>query len=723
MSRPVPYLAAFILVLLSACAPPALIELHTDWQYILSDVSTIDYHESGAATHPDDERYIDPAYDASGWTALPQLPAAITMQRGKQLCWIRRVVVIPASMRGESLAVYLGKLWDVEETYLNGVLIGTAGHHYPDFHSDWNVASYHTLPPQLIRYDRPNVILVRQFTDQQLNFNGRPFIGREFEIRSYVFRMRFLAEYLVMALGVMTFLVGLAMLAIYLFSEKKSRMMLDFGGISILWFLLTTHFWLPDYGFLSWRAQDNIFYVLTSFLVVWIYFGLEHMLEMRIRWARITVIVAGTFAALIGATATVNDPMTGWRFDIIGPLGVMSQVFWGFLLVKGVLRKNQDAKIMLIGYVIFFAALIHDALMMNRVLMSYAFLSNIAYPGFILSFAIIIFMRIQALYRDLQVSTSEIERKNTRLNSVLGNVIESTDELIGISITAKESAASLSDQMQGQASSLEQTAAIIEEVSSSIQLIADSAARQDDTVRSNHVIITEYIGGIQGITGAAQHAASLGSKSRDESGAISGLLDSIRDGMIHVRESSAAVKEIANIINDIAERTNLLSLNAAIEAARAGDFGRGFAVVADEIGKLADNSVAQAKSIQDIVDGVVRDIDRETDLIIRSSDSVKNVKASADNVNESVSAILELCRAQEHLTRKIEEQMSLISRGSGEISTATSEQKTAMSEVMKAIEDLNEVVEKVNFSSQQVVDMSEKLSHRIALLNKIVVDN
>jgi len=193
--------------------------------------------------------------------------------------------------------------------------------------------------------------------------------------------------------------------------------------------------------------------------------------------------------------------------------------------------------------------------------------------------------------------------------------------------------------------------------------------------------------------------------------------------MIHVRESSAAVKEIANIINDIAERTNLLSLNAAIEAARAGDFGRGFAVVADEIGKLADNSVAQAKSIQDIVDGVVRDIDRETDLIIRSSDSVKNVKASADNVNESVSAILELCRAQEHLTRKIEEQMSLISRGSGEISTATSEQKTAMSEVMKAIEDLNEVVEKVNFSSQQVVDMSEKLSHRIALLNKIVVDN
>jgi methyl-accepting chemotaxis protein len=712
-----------LLSALSACSRPSLIDLSTDWNFNLSDVSSIDYHAAGAASHPDDERFIDPGFDASAWSILPSLPAAITMKREKQLCWLRKEVVIPSSLRNENLAVYLGKLWDVESTYLNGVLIGTSGHHYPDFHSDWNVAVYHALPRQLIRYDRPNIILVRQFTDQQLNFNGQPFIGPEHDIRAHVFRMRFIAEYLVMALGIMTLLVGLAMISIYLFSERKIRIMLDFGGISILWFVVTTHFWLPDFGFLSWRAQDNLFYVLTSLLVIWIYFGLENMLEMKIRWTRILVVIAGAVAMLIGATATVNDPMTGWRFDVIGPMGVMSQVVWGILLVRGVIKKNPDARIMLIGYLIFFASLVHDALMMNRVIMSYAFLSNIAYPGFILSFAIIIFMRIQQLYRSLQSSTAEIGEKNARLGTVLSNVIESTDELIGISITAKESAASLSSEMQGQASSLEQTAAIIEEVSSSIQLVADNAARQDETVKSNHDIITEYISGIQHITEAAQYAVSLGGKSREESGAITGLLDMIRDGMIHVRESSAAVKDIANIINDIAERTNLLSLNAAIEAARAGDYGRGFAVVADEIGKLADSSVSQAKSIQTIVDGVVQDIDRETELIIRSSESVKTVKESADNVNESVTVILKLCRAQENLTMKIEEKMSLISRGSSEISVATNEEKTAMAEVMKAIESLNEVVERVNFSSMQVVQVAEKLSHRIALLNKIVVDN
>lgn len=723
MARRAPILAALILLLLSACTPPVILDLHNDWQFTLSDVSSIDFHTTGAATHPDDEKFVDPEFNASGWTSLPSLPAAITMQRSKQLCWLRRVIVIPSSLKGENLAVYLGKLWDVESTYLNGVLIGSSGHHYPDFHSDWNVAVFHALPPQLIRYDQPNVILVRQFTDQQLNFNGRPFIGYEFEIRAYVFWMRFMAEYLVMALGIMTLLVGISMLCIYAFSKQKTAIMLHFGGISILWFILTMHFWLPDYGFLSWRVQDNIFYVLTSVLVVWIYFGLENMLDVKMRWARISVITIGLFVMVIGATATINDPITGWRFDVIGPIGVISQIIWGIVIVRGILKKNPDAKIMLIGYAIFFASLIHDALMMNRIIMSYAFMSNIAYPGFILSFAIIIFRRIQQLYDNLQVFTAEIEEKNTRLNSILANVVESTDELIEISITTKESAESLSDEMQKQVSSLEETAAIIEEVSSSIQLIADNASHQDETVKSNHEIINEYIGGIQRITDAAQYANFLGSKSRDESGSISGLLDRIRDGMIHVRESSSAVKEIANIINDIAERTNLLSLNAAIEAARAGEHGRGFAVVAEEIGKLADNSVAQAKSIQNIVDGVMRDIDGETELIIRSSDSVKTVKESADNVNEAVSAILNLCRAQENLTKKIEKKMLLISKGSTEISVATNEQKTAMSEVMKAIESLNEVVEKVNYSSQQVVQVSEKLSHRIALLNKIVVDN
>ena len=177
MNRLLMISSLLVFALISACSRPSMIDLSADWKFHLSDVSSIDYRTAGAATHRDDEKFIDPAFDASSWSTLPSLPAAITMKREKQLCWLRKEIVIPSEMRDENLAVYLGKLWDVESAYLNGVLIGTAGHHYPDFHSDWNVAVYHALPHQLIRYDRPNVILVRQFTDQQLNFNGQPFIG------------------------------------------------------------------------------------------------------------------------------------------------------------------------------------------------------------------------------------------------------------------------------------------------------------------------------------------------------------------------------------------------------------------------------------------------------------------------------------------------------------------------------------------------------------------
>ncbi len=723
MRRVLPLLFLVIGFFMAGCARPSDIDFSRDWKFHLSDISSVDFSVSGVATHPDDALFLDPEYDASGWETLPSLPATISPVHRKALCWVRKDVVIPSSMKGRNLALYLGKIWDVEDTFLNGVRIGGTGLHYPDLNSEWNTTVYHELPGGLIRYDQPNVIVVRQFSDQRLIFNGMPFIGKEFKVRAYVFWIRFISEYIVMALGIMTLIVGMGMLIAYFFSRGKMAIMLHFGGISLLWFILTMHFWWPDFSFMTWHLQDNLFYVLISVLIVWIYFGLENMLEICIRWARIVMVTVGIFTAGLAASATIKDPMTGWRFDLIGPIGVLGQILWGFVIFRGILRRNKDAAVMLFGYILFLLSLVHDTLMMNGIIMSYAFLSNIAYPGFILSFAIIVFMRIQKLYDDLRVNSAEIEEKNARLKSVFMSVIESTDELIGISVAAKDNAENLSGQMQTQAAYLEETGSVVEEVSSSIQLIAENASGQDAVVRTSRNIILEYANALQTITESAQYAESLGSRSTEESSSVTGVLDSIREGMIKIKESSASIKDIANIINDIAERTNLLSLNAAIEAARAGEYGRGFAVVADEIGKLADSSVSQARSIQSIVDGVVRDIDIETDLIIRSSGSVSRVKDSADNVNDAVRVILSLCRSQVGLTESIEEQMEAMSRGSSETSIATNEQKLAMEEVMKAVSLLGEVAEKVNLSALELVNISERLSHRIALLNKIVIES
>lgn len=705
-----------------SCSTPSEIDLSKDWKVFHVDIDEMDAAATGIVCSKNPHACTPPDIEESGWEQVDSLPAALTMERKKQLCWLRKEVIIPEQLRGQNLSLYLGKIWDTGTTYFNGVSIGVSGREYPDFHSDWNHPAYHYIPGNLINYGETNVILVRQFSDQQLNFNGSPYIGKTFSVRSHAFQVMFMSEYLVMALGIMTLLVGLTIFISYLLTGRRDRVNLHFGGISILWFILTMHFWLPSYGDISWRFQDNLFYVLVGILVVWVYLSLESILKYRIMWARITVLILLFVQTLIAVTATSDNPITGWRFDVMGPVGILVQLLWGYVIFKGIRDKNPEAGILLIGYVIFVLTLFHDALMMNRVIMSYAFMSNIAYPGFILSFAIIIFRRVAILNRQLHESSEEINSKNERLQGLMSSVVESVDELIAISITVKDSSAVLNSQMDNQAASLEETSATLEEVSGSITSIAEHANEQDSVVKGSESDMREYIESLERITEGAQYASWLGGRSSQETSSVSDRLQRVAGGMVKMRESSEAITGIADMINDIAERTNLLSLNAAIEAARAGEHGRGFAVVAEEIGKLADSSVSQAKTIQKIVQDVLTDIEEETAVIVESSDSIKEVNRATENVSIAIDAILKLCEAQEKLTENIKTRMNSISKGSSEISTATREQMLAMNEVMQSIVSLNDVVENVNDSTGKMVDISDKLAHRIALLNKIVMD-
>ena len=151
-----------ILALLAiGCNRDVAIDMSTEWKYSITEWKL---------DMPDDREKADPAYDDSGWSTLASLPAVTTMERKKNVIWFRKTFTVPESLRGQDLAIYLGRVWDQEYTYLNGVRIGSYGREYPDFHSDWNIAAYHALPEGLVRYGEANLIAVRQFTNQQANF-------------------------------------------------------------------------------------------------------------------------------------------------------------------------------------------------------------------------------------------------------------------------------------------------------------------------------------------------------------------------------------------------------------------------------------------------------------------------------------------------------------------------------------------------------------------------
>lgn len=711
----------FLSLILTGCSKDPLIDLAKDWQIHLTDISDVKFPDGLDPLR--DIQYVNPGFTEGTWDTLPSLPAAITKERKKQLAFIKKEVVIPESLKGKNLSIMLGKVWDCESTYFNGIKIGNTGREYPDFHSDWNATVSHYIPENIIKYGEKNLIVIRQFSNQQLNFNGAPYISDTFDVKNEEFWAKFKAELLPMALGIMTLLLGIALIWEYFSKGRKDLSTFHFGGMSILWFILTLHFWLPDYRIIQWNNQDRYFYVLVSVFVLWMYFYLEKTMGLVIKWARILIVICLFLITAMSLSATIENPITGWRFDIIGPLGLVGQILWGVVLFRGLKNKNNEAPILIFGYVIFVLALIHDALLMNRLIISYTFLTNIAYPVFLASIAVIVKKRVTKTSDDLKLSTVLNEEKNIKLEQLISDIADSVEELKSVGEKANETTIVLSDEMQTQSASIEQTTAVIEQVSASIDSIAKNAAHQDSMIQESQGVITSYIDSLNKLSLAAKGAESLSRKSTEETDVITRKLDNIREGILQLKSSSDSISEMADIINNIAEKTNLLSLNAAIEAARAGDYGKGFGVVADEIGKLADSSLIQSKTIQKVIGDIVKNIDIETTLVMESATSVNDVKKAVNDVGNAVESIIVLCKNQQELTLNIRHYMESVTKGSSQISIATREQNTAMGEVMSTVEALNLVVNRINSSTGNIVDMSEKLSKRIEVLNATLCDS
>lgn len=187
-----------------------------------------------------------------------------------------------------------------------------------------------------------------------------------------------------------------------------------------------------------------------------------------------------------------------------------------------------------------------------------------------------------------------------------------------------------------------------------------------------------------------------------------------------IKESSRSIVEITTMMNDIAEQTNLLSLNASIEAARAGESGRGFAVVAEEIGKLADRSIQQSKSIQSIISETVREIEEEVRIVQESAGEIASVGEAVQNAGNAVEKILKLCMNLEFITGTINKNFEEISKDSTEIASAIAAQNDSVMEVVGADEKLNAIMRDVFEANAEMThsikDAYQQVSELVAVL-------
>lgn len=178
------------------------------------------------------------------------------------------------------------------------------------------------------------------------------------------------------------------------------------------------------------------------------------------------------------------------------------------------------------------------------------------------------------------------------------------------------------------------------------------------------------------------------------------------DDMEILGKQAEGIGQILNVISDIADQTNLLALNAAIEAARAGEAGRGFAVVADEVRKLAEKTMTATKEVGEAIRGIQNGTKKNIDNVERAGKAIEEITKLANTSGESLQQIVSLVEATTDQVRSI--------------ATASEEQSSASEEISRSIDDVNRVSLETADAMRQSAQAVGELANQAQVLKRLI---
>lgn len=249
-----------------------------------------------------------------------------------------------------------------------------------------------------------------------------------------------------------------------------------------------------------------------------------------------------------------------------------------------------------------------------------------------------------------------------KLNETLLHINSSAEMVAEGSVQLSKGAQILAEGSMEQAGAVEELTATVEDVSS---MAANNAKEAE----------------------AAYQKVNFAEKEADQS--QQNLLE-LTEAMSVINDTSLKIRDIITTIEDIASQTNLLSLNASIEAARAGDAGRGFAVVADQIGKLASDSAQSAVNTKDLIVQCMEEIQRGNDVMAKTVKGIETVLESIKLFGQVAKGSSDTSREQANMLNQIQQGIEQISANvqtnssAAEETSATSEELSAQADYLKS---------------------------------------
>ena len=674
--------------------------------------------------------WAEKSLDDSAWNSTDLKTIALPKSG---YIWLRKTVSIPKSLNKTSLWLGLDRVNAAVEVYASGTYIGSVNSMPPNFCVRTERQNELIIPSSLIEGDdvclafrvyspADKVDFVETTLDNELEAYFEDQVHNIFSEKIFS-----IIAFICLFLMIYTFFQFLA--------NRNEKAYLYFSlallFVSVYFYDLGANHIFIDYGFHRVISRASL-PISLSFTMLFLnsFFNGKHKKVM------LYTLLVLDFVILVSYLASINKNSVLELLFKIYLLFVIVAIVYGFTIsAKAYRRKQKEAGVIFLGYSIASLLAAYDIVFMFSNKIPFMWLQGLSF--FALDMAIFLTLSLRSAKSQMEIHklVEKTIKQRDRLREVFGSAKQMANETLEIAGALEDSVDSVSSAAKKSSENvtrieeaLKEQADIQHETEMAVHSLTDflsriakefdvSTASIEKTANSTRQVMEGIDAVGDGISTAADFSSSLSSMTNNGTRDMKEL----SEVMGKIQESSKEILNVASTLDNFAQQTDLLSMNASIEAAHSGEAGKGFAVIAHEIKNLAAQSSSWASKIGEIITVVIEEINGGVKLTEKVNATLSMIMSGASQSAEKVSIAASGIKEQQMAGQEVATESVHLSESALRMKKEVSSQSSFSSQVMGNMENLSRASQAVTQASSSISEGTITLRNEVEALKSLAL--